>query len=112
MYLKVCELAPFILQKMSLLFASASNLYVLLEKIAHYHIKTEEFYIFVSMKYMYMSLQNDDLMHMFFRFDIYRKVPKDLTQPTLTGAWISICSVAFIMYLFVAELIGFLQHEV
>ena len=23
---------------------------------------------------------------LFFRFDVYRKVPKDLTEPTLTGA--------------------------
>ncbi|XP_052772516.1 endoplasmic reticulum-Golgi intermediate compartment protein 1-like isoform X2 [Mya arenaria] len=46
------------------------------------------------------------------RFDIYRKVPKDLTQPTLTGACISICSVLFMMYLFLSELIGFLQHEI
>ncbi|XP_060563221.1 endoplasmic reticulum-Golgi intermediate compartment protein 1-like isoform X2 [Ruditapes philippinarum] len=46
------------------------------------------------------------------RFDIYRKVPKDLTQPTLTGACISICSVLFMLYLFLSELAGFLQHEV
>ncbi|XP_052228357.1 endoplasmic reticulum-Golgi intermediate compartment protein 1-like isoform X2 [Dreissena polymorpha] len=46
------------------------------------------------------------------RFDIYRKVPKDLTQPTTTGACISICSVLFMLYLFGAELLGFLQHEV
>lgn len=46
------------------------------------------------------------------RFDIYRKVPKDLTQPTLTGACISISSVLFITYLFLSELSLFLTHEV
>ncbi|XP_052102667.1 endoplasmic reticulum-Golgi intermediate compartment protein 1-like isoform X1 [Mytilus californianus] len=46
------------------------------------------------------------------RFDIYRKVPKDLTQPTLTGACISISSVLFILYLFLSELSLFLTHEV
>ncbi|XP_063435409.1 endoplasmic reticulum-Golgi intermediate compartment protein 1-like isoform X1 [Mytilus trossulus] len=46
------------------------------------------------------------------RFDIYRKVPKDLTQPTLTGAVISISSVLFILYLFLSELSLFLTHEV
>ncbi|KAL4231854.1 Endoplasmic reticulum-Golgi intermediate compartment protein 1 [Mactra antiquata] len=46
------------------------------------------------------------------RFDIYRKVPKDLTQPTLTGAVISICSVLFMLFLFLSELAGFLQIEV
>ncbi|VDI33449.1 endoplasmic reticulum-Golgi intermediate compartment protein 1 [Mytilus galloprovincialis] len=46
------------------------------------------------------------------RFDIYRKVPKDLTQPTLTGACISVSSVLFILYLFLSELSLFLTHEV
>ncbi len=45
------------------------------------------------------------------RFDIYRKVPKDLTQPTLTGACISLCSVLFILYLFVSELLAFIIPE-
>ncbi|XP_025094806.1 endoplasmic reticulum-Golgi intermediate compartment protein 1-like isoform X1 [Pomacea canaliculata] len=46
------------------------------------------------------------------RFDIYRKVPKDLTQPTCTGAVISICSVLFILFLFFSELLLFISHEV
>ncbi|XP_059175916.1 endoplasmic reticulum-Golgi intermediate compartment protein 1-like [Physella acuta] len=46
------------------------------------------------------------------RLDIYRKVPKDLTQPTLTGAMISVCSCLFITYLFVSELREFLTVEV
>lgn len=46
------------------------------------------------------------------RFDVYRKVPKDLTQPTLTGACISICSVLFILFLFLSELSLFITHDV
>lgn len=45
------------------------------------------------------------------RFDIYRKVPKDLTQPTLTGACISISSVIFIIFLFLSELSLFITVE-
>ncbi|KFD55678.1 hypothetical protein M514_03426 [Trichuris suis] len=45
-------------------------------------------------------------------FDIYRKVPKDLTQPTVTGAVISICSLSFIAYLFAFELFGFLKGDI
>ncbi|XP_039733986.1 endoplasmic reticulum-Golgi intermediate compartment protein 1 isoform X3 [Pteropus medius] len=46
------------------------------------------------------------------KFDIYRKVPKDLTQPTYTGAIISICCCVFILFLFLSELTGFLTTEV
>uniref|UniRef100_A0A2K6BWI9 Endoplasmic reticulum-Golgi intermediate compartment protein n=1 Tax=Macaca nemestrina TaxID=9545 RepID=A0A2K6BWI9_MACNE len=46
------------------------------------------------------------------RFDIYRKVPKDLTQPTYTGAIISICCCLFILFLFLSELTGFITTEV
>lgn len=46
------------------------------------------------------------------RFDIYRKVPKDLTQPTNTGAAISIGCVLFIAFLFVSEFVGFIVPEV
>lgn len=46
------------------------------------------------------------------RFDIYRKVPKDLTQPTYTGAIISICCCLFITFLFLSELTGFIVSEV
>ncbi|KAH9500921.1 Endoplasmic reticulum-Golgi intermediate compartment protein 1 [Bulinus truncatus] len=46
------------------------------------------------------------------RLDIYRKVPKDLTQPTFTGALISICSCFFMTFLFVSELKEFLTVEV
>uniref|UniRef100_A0A663MNM5 Endoplasmic reticulum-Golgi intermediate compartment protein n=1 Tax=Athene cunicularia TaxID=194338 RepID=A0A663MNM5_ATHCN len=46
-----------------------------------------------------------------FRFDIYRKVPKDLTQPTYTGAIISVCCCLFILFLFLSELTGFIATE-
>lgn len=46
------------------------------------------------------------------RLDIYRKIPKDLTQPTYTGACISILSCLFLSYLFIAELSSFLQPEI
>ena len=45
------------------------------------------------------------------RFDIYRKVPKDLTQPTVTGAVISILCVAFILLLLFLEFFHFLSGE-
>ncbi|GAB6023900.1 hypothetical protein CHUAL_008635 [Chamberlinius hualienensis] len=45
------------------------------------------------------------------RFDIYRKVPKDLTQPTLTGAFISVCCCLFIVFLFLAEFASFINPE-
>ncbi|XP_067132010.1 endoplasmic reticulum-Golgi intermediate compartment protein 1-like [Centruroides vittatus] len=46
------------------------------------------------------------------RLDIYRKIPKDLTQPTITGAIISICCCFFIAYLFLSELFSFVSTEV
>jgi hypothetical protein len=48
----------------------------------------------------------------FKRLDIYRKVPKDLTQPTASGAVISICCIVFMTVLFVSELIDFLTPEI
>lgn len=46
------------------------------------------------------------------RLDIYRKVPKDLTQPTVGGALISVCCVTFMTVLFVSELVDFLTPEI
>lgn len=46
------------------------------------------------------------------RFDIYRKVPKDLTQPTITGAVISICCCGFMLLLFTSELLHYLSGEI
>lgn len=48
----------------------------------------------------------------FKRLDIYRKVPKDLTQPTLTGAIISICCVVFICLMLVTELLWFISPDI
>ena len=42
------------------------------------------------------------------RFDIYRKVPKDMTQATRTGAAISICCILFMLFLLVSEFVGFI----
>lgn len=44
--------------------------------------------------------------------DIYRKIPKDLTQPTYTGACISISSVLFIIFLFYSEIVSYLTIDV
>jgi hypothetical protein len=46
------------------------------------------------------------------RLDIYRKVPKDLTQPTTTGAVISIVCCLSITVLLVSELHRFLDTDV
>ena len=59
----------------------------------------------------HQNLDTFSLFIIIIRFDIYRKVPKDLTQPTLTGACISLCSVAFMTYLFLSELAAFIIPE-
>jgi len=46
------------------------------------------------------------------RFDIYRKVPKDLTQPTFTGAAISLICISFISTLFFIELYYYITPDV
>jgi len=46
------------------------------------------------------------------RFDIYRKVPKDLTQPTVTGAIISISCTIFMILLIFSEGMHFLKGEI
>lgn len=63
------------------------------------HVSSKQFLIFFSSR---MDLR---------RFDIYRKVPKDLTQPTTTGAIISISSGIFITFLLISELLTFLRTE-
>ena len=45
------------------------------------------------------------------RFDVYRKLPKDLTQPTTAGAVISILSTCFIFFLLISEGLAFMQDE-
>lgn len=46
------------------------------------------------------------------RLDIYRKVPKDLTQPTTTGAIISICCVVFMLFMTGTELVWFVSPDI
>ncbi len=36
-------------------------------------------------------------------FDIYRKLPSDLTEPTLSGALVSIVSTVIMLLLFISE---------
>lgn len=43
------------------------------------------------------------------RFDLYRKVPRDLTEPTLSGAAVSCCTVTLAAYLFFSELAVFMR---
>jgi len=45
------------------------------------------------------------------RFDLYRKVPRDLTEPTLSGAAVSCCTVTFAIYLFFSELTVFMRRS-
>mmetsp|Transcript_28525 Transcript_28525/g.60525 ORF Transcript_28525/g.60525 Transcript_28525/m.60525 type:complete len:347 (-) Transcript_28525:159-1199(-) len=45
------------------------------------------------------------------RFDLYRKVPRDLTEPTLSGAAVSCCTVALALYLFLAEFMVFMNRR-
>ncbi|CAM9964868.1 unnamed protein product, partial [Phaeothamnion confervicola] len=40
--------------------------------------------------------------------DLYQKIPKDLTEATEGGAFLSICAGAFMVLLFHIELYGFL----
>lgn len=44
------------------------------------------------------------------KLDLYRKVPKDLTEPTLSGAAVSICTVFLALYLFLSEAFVFAQR--
>ncbi|XP_023326552.1 endoplasmic reticulum-Golgi intermediate compartment protein 1 [Eurytemora carolleeae] len=46
------------------------------------------------------------------RMDIYRKVPKDLTQPTTTGAIVSICCCIFIASMLFVELLWFISPDI
>lgn len=44
------------------------------------------------------------------RFDLYRKVPRDLSEPTASGACVSCCTVAVALYLFINEALVFSRH--
>jgi len=46
------------------------------------------------------------------RLDIYRKVPKDLTQPTTSGACISVVCVMFISFMLINDLLAFLSVDI
>ncbi|CAJ0914084.1 unnamed protein product, partial [Mesorhabditis belari] len=46
------------------------------------------------------------------RFDIYRKIPKDLTQPTTAGAVISILCVLFITFMLFNDLLAYIKIDV
>lgn len=46
------------------------------------------------------------------RLDVYRKVPKDLTQPTVTGAIISVCCCTFMCLMLLSELYNFISPEI
>lgn len=46
------------------------------------------------------------------RLDIYRKVPKDLTQPTTVGAIISIVSLLFVFLMVLTSFINFLTPKI
>lgn len=50
-------------------------------------------------------------MRSFKRFDLYRKVPRDLTEATLSGAAVSFCTVLIGVYLFVTELMVYSQRS-
>lgn len=45
------------------------------------------------------------------KFDIYRDVPKDLTEQTLTGALITVFCALLVSYLFISEFVSFLSVE-
>lgn len=45
------------------------------------------------------------------KFDIYRDVPKDLTEQTLTGAIVSVFCLVLVSYLFLSEFFAFLAVE-
>ena len=45
-------------------------------------------------------------------YDLYRKIPKDLTETTLHGSVLSICACIFMLSLFVAELWAFLTLQI
>ena len=42
------------------------------------------------------------------KFDVYRKLPQDLTEPTISGAMVSIVACSFMLILFLSELTTYL----
>jgi len=45
-------------------------------------------------------------------FDLYRRIPKDLTETTTHGTVLSICASVFMLVLFIAELWAFLSTQI
>lgn len=45
------------------------------------------------------------------RFDLYKKVPRDLSEPSVSGAVVSCCTVTLALYLFLSELFAFSQYH-
>jgi hypothetical protein len=46
------------------------------------------------------------------KFDVYRDVPKDLSEQTVTGAVVSVLCGVLVLFLFLSELVSFLSVEV
>ena len=46
------------------------------------------------------------------KLDLYRKLPKDLTQPTVAGAVVSVCCVVFITFMLGTELLWFIAPDI
>ena len=44
-------------------------------------------------------------------FDLYRRIPKDLTETTTAGTVLSVCGAIFMLVLFIAELLAFLSTQ-
>ena len=45
------------------------------------------------------------------RFDLFQKGPRDLSEPTLSGAVVSCCTVALALYLFTSEFWLFMDRR-
>jgi len=50
-------------------------------------------------------------MEHFRKLDVYRKIPKDLTQQTNSGALISFVCISFILFLLITEVYYFIKPE-
>ena len=58
-----------------------------------------------------MSESNSVLMRLK-AFDVYRDIPNDLTQQTLTGGAISLAAFVIMAFLFLTEAISFMTPEI
>ena len=52
------------------------------------------------------------MMNRMREFDFYRRIPRDLTESTSHGMFLSYCAAFFMFILFVAELWGFLSTQI